>query len=44
MLKTLMRRIRAKLDQFVRTHIVADEKELWPELDTLELHELDRAA
>ena len=43
MLKALMERIRARIDLFVRTHIVAEEKDLWPELDAFEQYKLDTA-
>ncbi|HTM67923.1 MAG TPA: hypothetical protein VL426_01350 [Candidatus Binatia bacterium] len=39
MLKTLILRIRASLDRFVRNHIVDDEENIWPGLTALEYHE-----
>ena len=40
-MRMILSRLRRFASDFVRTHIVADEKDLWPGLTQLELFEQD---
>lgn len=41
MLTAALSRLRAAIAAFIRTHIVADEKDLWPGLSSVEHDQLD---
>ena len=41
MLTAALSRLRAAIAAFIRTHIVADEKDLWPHLSGTELDEAE---
>lgn len=41
MLTAALSRLRAAIAAFIRTHIVADEKDLWPGMSAIELDQLD---
>lgn len=41
MLTAALLRIRATIARFIRAHVVADEKDLWPHLSGAELDEVD---